>query len=168
MPRFDLPCREWWISQGKEGLLVHVNSWIENHICVSLRIFLNFVKICATILKWQMIFPFVHHTFSFEIDPSFLTALPISIFIRIFSHPSFQLQSEDSLSKKIRCQLESNSFFTELFSFVPTVQSLNDFISFRGVVNVLKNVFRWVSFDCNLWPFMFPRWGSISESTISF
>jgi hypothetical protein len=53
-----------------------------------------------------------------EIDSSFLNGLPISILIRILSDSSLHIESEDSLHKMIRCQIESTSGFIELFSFI--------------------------------------------------
>jgi hypothetical protein len=68
-----------------------------------------------------------------EIDSSFLNGFPISIVVRILSNSSLQISSEDSLYKMIRCKIESNSSFIELFSFIRfeflSVDSIEDFIS---------------------------------------
>jgi hypothetical protein len=69
----------------------------------------------------------------YEIDSSFLNEFPISILIRILSNSSLQIESEDSLYKMIRCQIESKSSFIESFSFIRfeylSIDSIKDFIS---------------------------------------
>jgi hypothetical protein len=69
----------------------------------------------------------------YEIDSSFLKGLPISIVIRILSNSSLKVETEDLLYRMIRSEIERNSEFLELFSFVRfeflSVESIEDFTS---------------------------------------
>jgi hypothetical protein len=69
----------------------------------------------------------------YKIDSSFLNGFLISILVRILLNSSLRISSEDSLYKMIRCEIDSNSSFIELFSFLRfeflSVDSIEDFIS---------------------------------------
>jgi hypothetical protein len=94
----------------------------------------------------------------YEIDSSFLNGLPISIIIRILSNSSLRLKTEDSLYKMIRSEIERNSEFIELFSFVRfeflSVELIGNFISWSCEhFEILEQFFTqslWTAISCRL------------------